>query len=181
MWVFDPVVVRSCQIGLSLILFVGAAQKLSNMGDFESAVAGYKLVPDWMTTLVAWFIPLMECSAGMLLLVDSWRIVGATCAILVVLIVTLAVISNLLRGHVDIECGCGGVSGKSSLSWVLPIRNLVLILLAVISTGELEVRETQLLDYVSMIFSAFSMFLIYTTINQLTANHPLLASIKRIS
>lgn len=178
---FDPVIVHASQASLSMILMVGGIQKLLNLAAFESAVSGYRLLPENLIKVVVWLIPVLEITAASLLLVNQYREIGAFVASLLLSLVTFAVVTNLARGNVDIECGCGGLTEKMHLSWALPIRNCVLLILALGSSLAFSSRELYLLDQLSILFASICFFILYTTVNQLIANQPLLSSAKRNS
>lgn len=48
-------------------------------------------------------------------------------AILLLIIYTIAIIINLVKGRVDFDCGCGGLVGAHKLSKNLVFRNVLLI------------------------------------------------------
>ncbi|MBJ6950286.1 hypothetical protein JG666_23760, partial [Vibrio cholerae] len=66
------------------------------------------------------------------------------CAVLLLLVYSVAISINLLRGRKEISCGCGGVLGNHKLSWMLVVRNLfigavsVILLMYPLSLGSLD-------------------------------------------
>ncbi|MGO4119283.1 MauE/DoxX family redox-associated membrane protein, partial [Rhizobium ruizarguesonis] len=49
-------------------------------------------------------------------------------AFTLLVVYSVAITINLVRGRNEISCGCGGVLGTHNLSWKLVIRNIFLLL-----------------------------------------------------
>lgn len=123
MWIGFELVVRAIVGGL----FVAAGvAKLSATTHWRQAwLASYQLVPTMLVRPVAWGVPLSELVVGIVLVVSAFGRAGAVAAAAVLLVVTVAVISALMRG-LRVSCGCFGTLGDL-ISWRIVARNLVLI------------------------------------------------------
>jgi hypothetical protein len=170
--IFDPVAHGVGRTFLALLFLVGATTKAIAYEEFAGTLAAYRLVPAWMVNAAAVLVIGLEAASGLLSLQlmpvsgGAWLPVGFLGG------VTLAVAINLVRGNVDIDCGCGGVHGASRLSWLVLVRNAVLILLALGLTTGPAARELSLFDFLSIAGGAISLFGIYVAVTQLVANIP---------
>ncbi|HEX7382037.1 MAG TPA: MauE/DoxX family redox-associated membrane protein [Nevskiaceae bacterium] len=126
------VVLYAAQAALAAILLLGAFDKLRDFHAFESAIAGYQLLPAVMHRPFAATFVAAEALGGVLLLSWSGSVAGAGLGMITLVIAMAGLTINLLRGRTDIDCGCGGVSGSATgLSWWLVVRNSVLCVDAV--------------------------------------------------
>lgn len=168
---FDPVTVRGLAAALSILLLVGAWQKLRDPVVFGAALENYGLLPTTWVPAVAFVLPATEGMGGLLLLLRETATLGGIVALSVLLLATGAVIVNLVRGRRDIDCGCGGLSNQQ-LSWGLVLRNVLLILAVVlVMHGDVE-RPLVWLDYLTVASTVLALFGLYAVFNQLLANRP---------
>ncbi len=174
----DPVLARACGAAIAVVLLTGAWQKLRDMAVFEASVDLYRLLPDGLVPLFARGFPLLEALAGTALLFDSTRASGLLLSVAVLGVATGGVVLNLLRGHTNIDCGCGGADGHTTLSWALPARNAVLLLVAVLGGQDGSGRALMWIDYLSVAGGTLALVGLYATANQLMANHPRLIQLR---
>lgn len=178
---FDPVLQRSLAAALAIILLTGAWQKLRDPVLFAAAVENYRLLPESLVAVVARLLPWWEAAAGALLLLPDWRPLGATLAITLLLTVTAAVAINVLRGHREIDCGCGGLTaqvGDQTLNWGLVVRNLLMIAAGLLTLAGEVARETVWIDYLSVAGGTLGLTGLYLAANQLLANRPRLEALR---
>lgn len=174
----DPVVTRAVGAMLSIVLLVGAWQKLRDPVVFAGAVENYRLLPAVLVSPVARLLPLVEGAAGVLLLFPDTCFLGGMLTLGLLATVTLAVAINLLRGHTRIDCGCGGLSGQP-LSWGLVVRNAVLMALVGLAVQEGASRPLVWADYFTVGGAVLALVGLYVSINQLMTNAPLALAIRK--
>lgn len=174
----DPVVTRAVGAMLSIVLLVGAWQKLRDPVVFAGAVENYRLLPTALVPLVARGLPLVEGGAGVLLLYPDTCFLGGMLTLGLLATVTLAVVINLLRGHTRIDCGCGGLSGQP-LSWGLVARNAVLMALVGLAVQEGAGRPLVWADYFTVGGAILALVGLYVSVNQLMTNAPLALAIRK--
>jgi len=168
----DPVLARILTSAVSLVLPVGAYQKLRQWEIFRAALANYGLLPDALVAPTALSLPVLELIAGIALLADPFRAAGSALSVAVLLAVTGAVAINVSRGRVDIDCGCGGLEGRQRLSWGLVARNAALMLAAAIGAQGGAARELHWIDYGTIAFGTIALYGLYACTSQLLANRP---------
>jgi uncharacterized membrane protein YphA (DoxX/SURF4 family) len=111
------------------IFFRAGLGKMSDLADFRSAVANYRLLPAAAVPAVALSMPFAEAAAALLLAVGV--LTGPVAALLALLLVTFAtaIAINLARGRV-FDCGCAG-SAPRKIGWQHVAVNLTLAAAAV--------------------------------------------------
>lgn len=168
----DPIVVYSALAVLVVVIWLGAFDKLRHFAEFESAVAGYQLLPTALHRPFAMLFVVAELGSGALLLMPAARSLGALLALGVVLLASAGVVVNLLRGHTNVSCGCGGLAHASTgLSWWLVLRNGLLAALAVVVSAGMGTRDLGWLDGLTFFGLTLSVLALYLVFNQLLASH----------
>lgn len=115
-------------------LFLGACiTKIRDPAAFALSVQRYRILPGEWINLVAIILPWIECTTGLAVLAGSarWRAAGATLITGMLMVFTIAISLNLLRG-IEVSCGCFSTRADASVSdaWNL-VRNVSLIWLSV--------------------------------------------------
>ncbi len=165
---------------LAMLLLIGAWQKLRDVAVFGAALAAYELLPAALVGVVAWVLPVLEAVAGLTLVIDRTRPLGVALTTGLLVIVTGAVIVNLLRGRTDLNCGCGGIEDEQTLSWALVVRNAGLLSLVALCAVTPAARALLWLDYVSVAAGAGCLYGLYAMGNQLVANQPRLMRLRSL-
>lgn len=174
----DPVAGHALAIAAALVLLVGVVAKLRDWPSFRGALDAYRLLPEVLVTPVALALPALELIAAVALLFVPYRVAGAVLALVVLATVTSAVAVNVLRGRVDIDCGCGGAEGRQRLSWGLVLRNAVLMAVIAVGAQPGSVRELGALDYTTLVLASLALYGLYATASQLVANRPGLEALR---
>lgn len=177
MMLLDPVISTLLVTTVSLILLTGAVVKWRDVANFESSVAGYRLLPEALVHPAAWGLLLLETVAGLALLVLQARPLSLVPALALMVLVTAAIAINLLRGRTDIDCGCGGT--HTNISWSLVVRNALIMLTLLLASASGAERELTLFDSFTVVAGALALFGLYSAANQLMANHPQLISLRK--
>lgn len=112
----------------SVFLF-GALAKAGQMADFRRAVENYRLLPSWAIRPVAIAVLIAEFAAGSGLFLGVGSRFIALGIILLLLVFTVAIIINLVRGR-NMDCGCLGTVAPQRLTWMSVARNVVIACLA---------------------------------------------------
>ncbi|WP_245152450.1 MauE/DoxX family redox-associated membrane protein [Allopusillimonas soli] len=170
----DPILVYVSAAALSGIMLIGAVEKLLHYADFEAAAAGHALLPQALLRPFATAFVSAELAGGAMLLVPATRTAGAGLTLALVLLATLAVIINLMRGRSGIDCGCGGFSRREGgLSWWLVARNATLLALALpaLLAARMAPRALGWMDVLTFFGATLAALGLYFCMNQLIASH----------
>lgn len=115
---------QSADIGLLLLFirYAGSSMfirsgvvKLASLQGFESAVAGYKLLPKVLVKPIAFAVALTEALCGLLVFLGIYGSLAFFVLAFLLLVFAVAMGINLARGQI-IDCGCGGVK-FAVISW----------------------------------------------------------------
>jgi Methylamine utilisation protein MauE len=110
---------------LGAVFTLAGAAKMWRRSEFEHAVARYELIPAGRTRLVAEWLPRFELAAGVLLLTGLGVRAAGVAVAAVLVVFSLAVGINLLRGR-SFDCGCLGLGAPRKIGWGLVARNVAL-------------------------------------------------------
>ncbi|MCD6681821.1 MAG: methylamine utilization protein MauE [Burkholderiaceae bacterium] len=166
----DPVLGHAVAGALALVLAVGAWSKLVDLEAFAFAVERYRLLPPAAARALGFVLPFAEIAAVALLVVPGLRPAGALLAGTILVLVSGAVVANLLRGRIDIDCGCGGPGQRQTLSWRLPMRNAVLVAACALAAAPAASRPLVWLDAFTATFAAAALWFVYAAADELLSD-----------
>ncbi|WP_433657652.1 MauE/DoxX family redox-associated membrane protein [Nocardia sp. CA-128927] len=123
MWIGIELFVRTIVGGL--FIAAGFAKLSATTRWRQDWLASYELVPGVLIGPIAWAVPIVEAIVGICLVLGAFGRVSVLAAAAILVAVTVAVISALMR-RLQVSCGCFGTLGEL-ISWRIVVRNLVLI------------------------------------------------------
>ncbi|NVN10895.1 MauE/DoxX family redox-associated membrane protein [Nguyenibacter vanlangensis] len=118
-------------LSLSLVVFIllvflrAGGHKLFDFAVFTGYVADYRIIPEVFLSVACGVLVAAELLVVLLQVVPGGRIFGLALAGGLLAAYALGMAVNIVRGHTDIECGCGGA--VQHLSWSLVVRNCLLM------------------------------------------------------
>jgi len=125
-----PWLIRFCQIVLALIFISAAIGKILDTQAFIETVTAYQILPKFLITPFGHFIPWLEFTIGLTLLIDRWPAGAVFSANLMLMLFIVIVLISLLRG-LEIDCGCFAIIKEDSLMKTL-IRDFIFMVPALI-------------------------------------------------
>ena len=162
------VVYTSAMGALALVFLFSVSHKLRDYHRFKASLGAYRILPDTLLGVMAPLVIGLELAAIVAILLPVGP--GTAIAFGLLLIYTLALTVNLLRGNTAIDCGCGDVPTPIS-GWLL-LRNGVLLLLALPHaplSGTPELLHWLLAGGLVVLLALF-----YLIVEQLLSNHHIL-------
>jgi len=123
----DPVVELSICSGLALLFAAAAWHKFSDRARFAAVLGAYELLPSGLVGPATRLFPVLEASIAVGLLYLPTRRAAALAAGSLLVLYTMAICLNLVRGRREIDCGCFAASSRVPLSNWLVVRNIVVI------------------------------------------------------
>jgi hypothetical protein len=165
----DPALDLALRAGLASLFATSALAKLRDLGGFAGAVAGYRLLPAWAAAPGAAAFVAAELALAAVLFVPALRAVASVGAAGLLLLYGVAIALNLARGRREIDCGCGGFSGRQALSEALVLRNALLAAAALASALPVTPRTLGWLDALTVCGAVASAALLYAAANLLVA------------
>ena len=100
------------RLALGGIFIAAGVVKIINPAGFASDISNYPMLPHEWINLLAITLPWIEVAAGLLLITGPWKRASAL-AIMLMMVVFLAAISQATARGLNIKCGCfGTVEGR---------------------------------------------------------------------
>ena len=169
----DPAAIWAARLALAAVFALAAFTKLRALDEFIGVVHNYRVLPEVLVRPVAYGLPPLEAAAALGLLIAPARAPAASGAAALLVVFGLAMAVNLVRGRVEIDCGCFASALKQRISWSLVARNLVLIGLALLALrAPLAPRPLIWLDLVTVGSAAVGALLLYVAFTQLRSLAP---------
>ena len=114
---------------IALMFLSGAVGKARHFTAFQGVLGNYRLLPQFLLVPAAIILPPLEAATAAGLLLGWAAPWPAVAAMILLTLFALAMGINILRGRHDIDCGCFQTALKQHLSWMLVVRNALLVLL----------------------------------------------------
>jgi len=170
----DPVIELSVGLGVALLFAAAAWHKMVDRVRFGATLRAYRLVPSWLVSPLAWFVPVAEALIAIGLLYPPTRQGAALAAALLLLLYTGAIVANLVRGRRDIDCGCFASSARVPLSGWLVVRNAILMLAASVLFMPVRARSLLWVDVLTIVTALVALTLLWTAGQRLAHTGPAL-------
>lgn len=152
-------------LSLALLFLWASAHKFADLATFAATLGDYELLPAASLRPAAALTALLEAATGVGLLFATTRPPAALLAMGLLLTYAIAIAINVNRGRTHIDCGCGGRS--LPLSYLLPVRNLLLTVPAAVCLLPVGGRATGLLDVMTVAAAVGAFALAYAGANML--------------
>jgi uncharacterized membrane protein YphA (DoxX/SURF4 family) len=118
------------RVGLGAMFLFSAIHKIQNPDAFAIAIRGYNLMPLALTNIFALAVAWSEAVAGIMLVLGVMTKHAAGAAFLLLAMFTIAITTTIVRG-MTVDCGCFSNEGGDQTGYTLILRNLFLIVGAV--------------------------------------------------
>ena len=164
---------EAARLTVAVIFALAAFHAMREWAVFGGIVEQYRLVPRRLAVIFARILPPLELAAAAALLLPMTGRPGAMLGLGLMAMFTAAIMVNLVRGRVSIDCGCGGASGQK-LSMGLVLRNLVVMAgLALALAAPLE-GVIDGATAIGVICASLALIALYFAANQLMTNYQML-------
>ncbi len=165
----DPVFAWVLRSSLAALFAAAAIHKVRDPRAFLRTFSEYKILPRLLTAPAAIILVVAELSIAVGLLVDPDGYPIELAAVSLLLVYTLAIGVNLLRGRRNIDCGCLGPANRQTLSGALVFRNALLTMGAAAICLPISERSLQFVDGISLVGGFLTLVLLFNAINILAA------------
>jgi hypothetical protein len=173
----DPAASWTISVALAAVFGASAAIKFADLDEFRAAVENYRIVPERLAALAA-LVPLAETAGAVGILIPRTHRAAAILLLALLAVFSAAIVVNLIRGRLHVDCGCFGAALRQPLSWWLPARNAALMALAAIAIMPATSRPATALDLATIVFGAATIAVLYLALNYLLANAPRLRALE---
>lgn len=168
----DPILQLTAALTLALVFGAGAASKMTAWAELEGVVRNFRILPGFLVPAVQWALPPAELLLGLGVLVPATRAASAAAMAVLLVLFAGAIALNVLRGRVDIDCGCFRSALRQNLSWWLVVRNMVLMVLALACLPEASGRELGWADNFVVVMASLTLFIAYLSVGYVTLRRP---------
>jgi hypothetical protein len=175
----DPVLAVVLRGALALLLVVAALHKLRDRGAFGATLDAYALLPAALTATVARLVPALELAAAALLVAPRTAAAGGVLATALLAVYAAAMGINLLRGRRDLDCGCMGPGARSPVGLGLILRNLVLMVAALVAGfAPGHARALVGVDFLTVPLAIAALAALYAALERVLALAPTVAALR---
>lgn len=172
-WLHDPAVVWAARLVLAAVFGLAALTKLRALDEFIGVIHNYRVLPAMLVRPVAYSLPPLEVAIAVGVLLEPTRTLAAGGAAALLIVFALAMALNLMRGRVEIDCGCFAATLKQHISWALVGRNGVLLGLALLAMpSALPERTLTWLDVLTVVVASVGAVVLYFAFTQLRSMTP---------
>ena len=163
----DPDVGGLIVASLALLFATASWHKWRALTEFGAVLVNYRLVPDRLAPLLRFFVPALELSIAIGLLVAPLRAAAVLTGIAVLLGYASAIGINLRRGRRELDCGCGARRDRRPIAPWMVWRNLLLA--ATLSAALLpwSPRGAEVVDVLTIAGGIAIVALLYLAIDQM--------------
>lgn len=126
----EPLITTALRVFLALLFATAALSKLSRIEEFYGVVRNFRLLPDGLSRVVAFVLPVIELAVAVGLVIRPLAAPAAMAAAALLIVFGLALAINVARGRTSIDCGCFRQGLKQPVSWLLVGRNILLTMVA---------------------------------------------------
>lgn len=116
---------------LANIFISSGVSKIMNFEKHIITIDNYKVLPQSLIPFLSKFEITIELFVSVLLYLGLFQKMAIMLMIFMLVVYSLAISVNLLKGRDDISCGCNGVIGDHRISWWLVLRNLGFVVLGI--------------------------------------------------
>ena len=129
--VSSSITVTVLRVVIGVLFILASYPKIINPVQFSAVVAEYQLLPESLIPFAAIILPWLELMCGMMLVLNVFAQSNALVMMVVLVIFTIGITNNLLRGIVH-DCGCfelfeGWFGFQDEISVSTILRDLFLI------------------------------------------------------
>lgn len=166
----DPLFSHIAILFMAAFFFIASVHKLWRIDRFQTSLAAYQLLPDRLTSIAKYLLPVSELLISILLLVPPAQSLAIIASVILLSLYGLAIGINLYRGRTEIDCGCSFQQTPVPLSPYHLLRNGMLMAIVLVPLLPLGNRVLTLIDFVQCLIGAALIGLLYLTVEGLMAN-----------
>ncbi len=122
----DPGIGYVMVSGFALLFAHAALAKWRGLAEFGAVLGNYRLFPAQLVSALAVLVPALESAVALLLLAAASRPWAAAAGATLLLGYGGAILVNLRRGRVGLDCGCSGPADRRPIAGWMVWRNLAL-------------------------------------------------------
>ncbi|MFN3365555.1 MauE/DoxX family redox-associated membrane protein [Exiguobacterium sp. s142] len=148
----------------SYMFLSSSFEKMVNFKQHVTTVQAYQVVPVHRAHIFALIDISIELVVGLSFLVFIALPYSLILGTMLLMVYSGVIVLNLLKGRLDLDCGCGGIVGETKISYKLVIRNLSFGAVLIV----LFYNQTSLLKVFSFEYMMINLFIIQMVITRIS-------------
>lgn len=121
------------RIIFGLVFVLSSITKFIDLNSFTIALSKFHLLSEGLIPIFTYLIPSIELLFGLLLVINIRVNIISQLTTFLIALFTAVVVSKVFEGE-QISCGCFGNLTKGSIDFTTILRNIILLLLGIVST-----------------------------------------------
>lgn len=127
----SKILISANRIILGLIFIYASWDKVLEPAAFARVIANYQILPEFLLTPLAIFLPCIELTCGICLVANRWTSGSAILLTALIVIFTAAIGFNIYRG-MDVACGCFTLDQSAPAGmWLYLLRDVIFLVMGV--------------------------------------------------
>lgn len=166
-----------------LIFSLTSIDKILNWHKHIRIMNKYKIITGAKIQFILIFMILGELFISISLLFYGVSLASTIVFIALISLYTTAIVINLLRGNVEISCGCGSILESDRLTYRLVIRNLifVVIFMTILSNKKYKINQLFPLEIILLLLLSICILVLGSIIKEVNNGREILNKILRVS
>ncbi len=119
------------RILFGLIFIFSGITTVTNLASFRDAIVNFAIIPDQYVTFLSYFISISEIIIGFCITSNLFLIVMLQSITYILVLFTSVIVIQLVQGD-EVSCGCFGALSTDKIDLLTVVRNLLLIIWAII-------------------------------------------------
>jgi hypothetical protein len=143
-------------------LLIGVVEKLVNNKKHLGIIFRFDLLSkEWVLPIFIVSL-LAELYVSVSFLINQIQFGAIFIFVSMLVIYSLAIGINLFRGNIDFDCGCGGILENSKLTGWIIVRNMFLIVAAIMINLSYQIISSSMIYLITQILSLCIIVIIWT-------------------
>lgn len=165
-----------------LIFLLTAIDKLLNWNKHITSMENYKIVTGSKIHFILIIMVLGELFISISLILNGVTLVNAIVFLGLVTLYTTAIVINLMRGNVEISCGCGSILESNRLTYRLVLRNFIFatVFIYILINNDYKIQQLIPFEIMLMLLLSISILILGSIIKEIMNGREILKNLLKI-
>lgn len=166
-----------------LIFLLTAIDKVLNWHKHIRTMKNYRIIKGAKTHVVLILITLGEFYVSISLILNGLSLASTIVFLALLSLYTTAITINLIRGNVEIPCGCGSILESERLTYGLVWRNFIFVavFITILINKEYQINQLLPLEIMLMLLLSICILILGSIIKEVMNGREILNKILRVS
>lgn len=166
-----------------LVFSLTAIDKVLNWHKHIRTMKNYRIVTGAKLHLILTLMILGEIYISISLILNGATLANTATFLALISLYTIAIVINLIRGNVEMSCGCGSILESNRLTYRLVLRNFIFVAVFIVILINQEYKINQLfpLEIILMLLLSICILILGSLIKEVMNGREILNKILRVS